>query len=401
MAIRIKIAETSRELEDVYRLRYKIYHEEEGHFKDAANGMILDVHDAIPDVANIIAYDGDRPVGTIRINRDSAIGLPSEGSFDFSTYREKVRSREQRQGNPPPAFGSAGMLAIAEEWRNRRDVFRALFRMGADVGHSWGVTHVLATVNAATEGIYQRLGWERLADKVWIEEIGNYIVPFVSPIGPMYQWAFGMFRDKADLMEHFSGCFQWYLADAGTTIFEQGQPGDEAYLITHGSVNITRRFDAADKTINLGRLDSGAMFGEMTLIDDTPRSATATAAGNTELIVINRRTFWEKVHENPEYMRDLMKILSDRLRATDDRALIYAHGSLQERLDYFLNAVRGRATPNRKDPAILSATITVEEFAEMCVAGLEDATRYLEGLQARNLIRINRRDITFLESGNT
>lgn len=396
MAIRIKIAETSRELHDVYRLRYKIYAEEEGLFKEATHGVVIDVHDAIPEVANIIAYDGETAVGTLRVNRDSSLGLPAEGSFDFSAFRETVRREAERDGLAAPLLGSAGMLAIAAEWRNRRDVFRALFRMAADLGHSWGASHVIATVNADTAGIYNRLGWQQLADKVWIEEIGNHIVPFVSAVGPMYEWAFGMFRDKSELLDHFSGCFQWLLVDGGSEIFRQSDSADEAYLVTRGGVNITRGHMASGKSVSLGKLGPGAMLGEMALIEDAPRSATATAIGNTELLVISREVFWRRINEHPEYSRDLMRILSRRLRDSGDRAMIYAHAQLDERLDYFLGTLRESALPSLKDPSLLIAKVSVEEFAEMAKAPLDATQGYLDRLQADNVLKVNKRDITFI-----
>lgn len=398
MAIRIKIAETSRELNDVYRLRHAIYNVEEGLFQEATHGVVIDVFDAIPEVANIIAYDGTTPVGTLRVNRDSALGLPAEGSFDFSQFRQRAALEAKQAREPAPRFGSAGMLAITKEWRNRRDVFRALFRMAADLGHAWRMSHVIATVNADTAGIYKRLGWHQLADKVWIEEIGNSIVPFASPVAPMYEWAFGMFRDKSDLMDHFSGCFQWLLVDGGAEIFHQDDPGDEAFLVTRGTVTITRGPLGSGKSFTLGKLGPGTMLGEMALIEDAPRSATATATSNTELVVINREAFWRQVDAHPEYSRDLMRILSRRLRESGDRALVQASGSLDERLDYFVGALRRTALPSLKDPAILVAKVSVEEFADMANASLDSAQAYLDDLQSRKILTVNKRDITFLQT---
>ncbi|MFT4930049.1 MAG: CRP/FNR family cyclic AMP-dependent transcriptional regulator, partial [Phenylobacterium sp.] len=80
MAIRIKVARTAKELNDVYRLRHEVYVEGEGYFKDMPGEVIVDQFDSVPLVANIIAYDEEtqRPVGTIRINGDSEILLPSD-----------------------------------------------------------------------------------------------------------------------------------------------------------------------------------------------------------------------------------------------------------------------------------------------------------------------------------
>ncbi|AUG51802.1 N-acyl amino acid synthase FeeM domain-containing protein [Thalassospira marina] len=394
MSIRIKVAKTDKELSDVYRLRYQVY-SDHGYFADKYDGAVVDLYDAIPSVANLIAYSDDVPVATLRLNRDSALGLPSDHAFDFSGYRQQVTEEERVAGRGAPLFSSAGMLAIAEEWRNRRYVFGGLFRMAADIGHMWGVTHIMATVNVTTAGIYERLGWQRLADPVSIPALGVEILPFASAVEPMYRWAFGMFKDQRGLLDHFSGCFQWYLVDGGKEIFRQDETGDEAFLITKGSVDIMRHHEGSDRTLRLAKLGAGDMFGELSLIDSSPRSATAVASRNTELVVINRDVFWEKSNEDPQRLKDLMQILSGRLRDANNLGMIYACGSDDERLAYFTERVRHAAIPDPRNPEVLKSRISIEEFADMALVTAEQAERHLANLQDQGLLEFTARQITF------
>ncbi|WP_181847444.1 N-acyl amino acid synthase FeeM domain-containing protein [Thalassospira profundimaris] len=394
MSIRIKVAKTDKELSDVYHLRYQVY-QDHGHFADKYDGAVVDLYDAVPSVANLIAYSNDVPVATIRVNRDSELGLPADHAFDFSGYRQKVTEERRVAGLDAPLFASAGMLAIAEEWRNRRYVFGGLLRMAADIGHMWGVTHILATVNVTTAGIYERLGWHRLADPVVVGGLGVEILPFASPMEPMYRWAFGMFKDQKGLLDQFSGCFQWYLVDGGTEIFRQEDVGDEAFLITKGSVDIMRHHDGSDRTLRLAKLGAGDMFGELSLIDSSPRSATAVASRNTELVVINRDVFWQKSNEDPQRLKDLMQILSERLRDANNLGMIYACGSDDERLAYFTNRVRRGAIPDPRDPEILKSRMSIEEFADMALVTVEQAERYLGHLQNQGILEFTARQITF------
>lgn len=396
MSIRIKLAETEQELSDVYRLRYQVY-SELGRFAEEYDDAIVDVFDAIPSVANIIAYSDDVPIATIRVNLDTALKLPSDHTFDFTPYRERIAAEEQAAGRSQPVFASAGMLAIAAEWRNRRNVFAGLLRMAVDIGHMLGVTHIVATVNDETAGIYERLGWERLSSPVPMGDFGVNISPFATPMASMYRWAFGMFREKKDLLEQFSGCFTWYLVDKGTKIFSQGEPGDEAYLITTGGVDITCFHEAADKTLYLARLGPGDMFGELSLIDSSERSATAVASRNTELIVINRDVFWEKSYEDPTRLKDLMQVLAARLRDANNLSMIYAYASLHERLSYFVEMLRRTAVEDVRNPDILRSKMTVHEFADMSRASLEEAERFLDKLQAENKLEYSKHQITFFE----
>jgi len=396
MAIRVKAAETAKELSDVYKLRHQVYVKGEGYFKDQPGDHIVDQFDTLPEVINVIAYAGDTPVGTIRLNKDSAIGLPCDEIYDFSSYRQAEIEKAKEAGQPEPVFCSGGMLAIADEYRNRRDLFQALFKMTCDVGGLWGGTHVLLTVNVKSSTIYKRLGFETISEEIWAPSIGEHIVAMVSPFQPVYDWAFGSFSDKKELLESFAGCFQVYLADPGTEICIEGEKGEEAYLISKGLVNITRTDQEIGETLHLATLGEGELFGELALLDDQTRSATVTAAGNVELMVLNRDIFWQKIHQDPEYLKSLLKVLTNRLRDADQRAYVYAHGSIETRIKFFLNKIMETAIPSMKTPGNWIVRMTVEEFAKMANAPADETQKLLEELARQEKIILNSKNITFI-----
>lgn len=397
MAIRIKVARTAKELNDVYRLRHQVYVEGEGYFKELPGELIVDQFDCMPRVANIIAYDEDTrtPVGTMRLNGDSEILLPSDEVFSFQDYRAKINDERKANKQTPALVGSAGMLAIAEPWRNRRDVFLALFKMSADVGHAWGVTHVVATVNVKTASIYRRLGFEVLGEKIWVPSIGEHVLPVCQNFAVLHQWAFGAFADKYDLIKTFAGCFEYLLVGADTLIFKENEQGTEAYLISNGMVNITQASDDSSQVFSLANLGKGALFGELSLIDEQGRSASALAMSNTELIVLSKEVFWQKIEQDSSYLKGLLTILCSRLRDVDKRAAIYAHGSVDTRLKYFTNKLREGALPSTKVPGISSAKITINELAHMASAPLADTENYLHKLQAEKRLNITQKEIQF------
>ena len=110
------------------------------------------------------------------------------------------------------------------------------------------------------------------------------------------------------MLEHFGD---------GKTIFEEGEPGKEMYIIGRGEVEIRKKTLRAEKI--LMTLKMGDVFGEMALIDNTPRSATAVARGQTVLIVIDETTFDSMVLNNPQFALKLIKILSKRLRNSNQQ----------------------------------------------------------------------------------
>lgn len=396
MAIRVKAAETANELADVYRLRHQVYVEGEGYFKNHPGDHIVDQFDTLSQVINVIAYKGDTPIGTIRLNRDSEIGLPCDEIYDFSEYRKSETAKAKAEGLPEPIFCSGGMLAIAEDWRNRRDLFQALFRMTLDVGGQWGGTHVLLTVNVKSASIYKRLGFSIISDEIWSDAIGEHIVAMVSPFKPVYDWAFGSFSDKKELLDSFAGCFQVYLADSGTDICIEGEEGHEAFLISKGLVDITRTDGEINEKLHLATLGEGELFGELALIDDQTRSATVTAKSNVELMVLSRDVFWDKLHQDPEYLKSLLKVLTRRIRDADQRALVYAHGDNHTRLRFFLNKILETSIPSIKSPGHWLVRITLEEFACMANTPVAPTLDFLTSLEQEGKIILNNKSITFI-----
>lgn len=397
MSIRIKVARTARELNDVYRLRHQVYVEGEGYFKDLPGDVIVDQFDTMPKMANIIAYDEDTqtPVATIRINCDCEILLPSDEVYSFEAYRARIGKQRAAQNLPPAVMGSAGMLAIAAPWRNRRDVFQGLFKMACDIGRTWETTHIVATVNIKTAGIYKRLNFEILDEKLWIPSIGEHVLPVANDFAPVYQWAFGAFASQSELIKSFAGCFECLLVSAGTQIFAEGKPGHEVYMVGKGLVKISRSDDSSKEDFSLATLGKGEMFGELSLIDDLPRSASAWAMSNVELIVLSKEVFWQKIQQDPEYLKGLLNILSERIRDIDERAFVYAHGTVDIRLQFFTNKVLEDAQASSKEPGALVAHVTVDELAFMSSAPLVDTQSYLQALETQGRLKVGMKNITF------
>ena len=100
----------------------------------------------------------------------------------------------------------------------------------------------------------------------------------------------------------------------GTTLTRAGESGEEFFFILDGSatVEVTRR-----KRLKLG---PGEFFGEMSLLDGEPRSATVRAETDMRLLVILRRNFQSLLSEVPELTRNILIVLSRRLREIE-RAL--------------------------------------------------------------------------------
>jgi len=132
------------------------------------------------------------------------------------------------------------------------------------------------------------------------------------------------------------------------------------------------------------------------LIDDEPRSANAVALSNCELVVLSRDSFWQKAREDAQYLKSLLTILSQRLRDVDQRAFVYAHGNVQERLQFFLNKVEQTAVPSVKLPSRRVAKMTLENFSFMASTELDETKLFLEQLRSKNRLDFTDKNIIFL-----
>ena len=101
--------------------------------------------------------------------------------------------------------------------------------------------------------------------------------------------------------------------EAGKVVFLENEMGDVLYIIKKGSVQIYKVLGSGDSK-TLAVLHEQAFFGEMSLLDDAPRSASARAMEDSTLLAIDKESFKEVVNEYPEIAFEIFKVFSQRLR---------------------------------------------------------------------------------------
>ncbi len=99
---------------------------------------------------------------------------------------------------------------------------------------------------------------------------------------------------------------------AGEKVFLQDEAGGTMYLVRSGSVDILM-FGRALETVG-----PDGIFGEMSLIDESPRSAAALAASNVEVAMVNREQFLSLVKDDPAFSLYVLQIMAQRLRRLDE-----------------------------------------------------------------------------------
>jgi uncharacterized membrane protein len=111
--------------------------------------------------------------------------------------------------------------------------------------------------------------------------------------------------------------FEERTCGVGETIFHRGEPGDELFLVKEGRVNVFVTSDVGEM-ISLANAAAGDVFGEISLLDGGPRTASAAAVDVTTVLTLDREKLLELVQRHPHVALDLLTVMGQRLRATDE-----------------------------------------------------------------------------------
>src|SRR5262249_59144843 len=103
----------------------------------------------------------------------------------------------------------------------------------------------------------------------------------------------------------------------GQVLFREGDPADSVFRLVSGAVDILRELDG--DPILLGTVGAGQFIGEIGVVENRPRSATARAASAVEVDIFTPTEFLDHIASSPRTARELIERLSQRLREADDR----------------------------------------------------------------------------------
>lgn len=104
--------------------------------------------------------------------------------------------------------------------------------------------------------------------------------------------------------------------EAGTVIFKEGDKGALMYILVKGCVELRKKVEGGETVLKLVRTPN-EFFGEMSLIDGRPRSATAIASERSSLIAVDDGVFDNMVLSNPKFALTIIKTLSARIRSSN------------------------------------------------------------------------------------
>ena len=175
----------------------------------------------------------------------------------------------------------------------------------------------------------------------------------------------------------------------GSFILQQDEPGNVAFFILKGSVDVLLESDDGRQFI-VARLGPGDHFGEMSLLDEEPRSATVVATEDTEVFILQRDEFLRELEQHPRLMRHMLTALSRRLRLADAQVAALAFGDTSARLARLLVQ---NARPSPSGPAVYGVQ---EQLAVMVGATRQTVGRIFGEWRRAGYIRTGRSSTVIL-----
>jgi len=106
--------------------------------------------------------------------------------------------------------------------------------------------------------------------------------------------------------------------EAGEPIFKEGEKGDLMYVLLEGAVDLTMRLEHGDTVLKTVETTND-FFGEMALLDERPRSASAKAVKKTKVLAVDGPTFESMILSNGKFALKIIKVLAARIRRSNDQ----------------------------------------------------------------------------------
>lgn len=172
-------------------------------------------------------------------------------------------------------------------------------------------------------------------------------------------------------------------APAGTVLFREGEPGKDMYVIQSGKVRLTRTIRGVEKT--LADLPAGEFFGEMSIINEKPRTASAVVLADAQLLVLDPRTFEAMIKANTEIAVRMIKKLAGRLDIANAQIENLLLGDANSRVVHALLTMCHGGAPRGDDGAV-HLTTDADLLSEQTSVDVKKTREVLARLERSRLV---------------
>ena len=172
----------------------------------------------------------------------------------------------------------------------------------------------------------------------------------------------------------------------GTTIFEEGEPGDRLYIITDGRENLLTVMGPSD------------MFGELSIFDPGPRTSSAVCVTEVQAATMNSEMLKQWVSDHPEIAQQLLRVLARRLRRTNASLADLIFTDVPGRVAKTLLQLANRFGSQEGGALRVNHDLTQEEIAQLVGASRETVNKALATFAHRGWIRLEGKSVLIVDT---
>ncbi|WKK60727.1 CRP-like cAMP-activated global transcriptional regulator GlxR [Corynebacterium sp. P3-F1] len=183
----------------------------------------------------------------------------------------------------------------------------------------------------------------------------------------------------------------------GTTIFDEGEPGDTLYIIIEGKVKLARH--APDGRENLlSVMGPSDMFGELSIFDPGPRTSSAVCVTEVEAATMDSEMLRTWINDHPEISQQLLRVLARRLRRTNASLADLIFTDVPGRVAKTLLQLANRFGTQEGSGLRVNHDLTQEEIAQLVGASRETVNKALATFAQRGWIRLEGKSVLIVDT---
>nr|WP_225224432.1 Crp/Fnr family transcriptional regulator [Cellulomonas sp. JH27-2] len=182
----------------------------------------------------------------------------------------------------------------------------------------------------------------------------------------------------------------------GDVLFHEGEPGDRLYVVRDGKIKLGRRSSDGRENL-LAVLGPGEMFGELSLFDPGPRTATASVVADAVVLELGHSELVGWLQERPAVAQQLLQALARRLRRTNEALADLVFSDVPGRVAKALLDLSTRFGETVDEGIRVAHDLTQEELAQLVGASRETVNKALADFAARGWVRREGRAVVLLD----
>ncbi|PFG27457.1 Crp/Fnr family transcriptional regulator [Corynebacterium renale] len=183
----------------------------------------------------------------------------------------------------------------------------------------------------------------------------------------------------------------------GTTIFDEGEPGDRLFIITQGKVKLARHSNDGRENL-LTVMGPSDMFGELSIFDPGPRTSSAVCVTEVHAATMDSQMLRDWVTAHPEIAQQLLRVLARRLRRTNASLADLIFTDVPGRVAKTLLQLANRFGSQEGAALRVNHDLTQEEIAQLVGASRETVNKALATFAQRGWIRLEGKSVLIIDT---